>query len=105
MTLHPIGGVPPYSFSLASGALPPGLLLGATTGILSGKPASSGLFLGIVFKVTDSVGAVAILQPTSILVAGAFIPEAQGDGGDDNNTSDHLWHDDGVWDDDGVWMD
>lgn len=32
------GGTPPYAFALLGGALPPGLSLGASTGIVSGTP-------------------------------------------------------------------
>lgn len=38
------GGVPPYTYTVASGALPPGLLLDPATGLISGIPAVSGSF-------------------------------------------------------------
>lgn len=39
------GGQSPYgSWSLASGAFPPGLTLNATTGVLSGSPTTAGPF-------------------------------------------------------------
>jgi large repetitive protein len=38
------GGVPPYVWSVASGALPDGIGLNATTGLLSGTPTSAGTF-------------------------------------------------------------
>jgi autotransporter-associated beta strand protein len=40
-TLAATGGVPPYTWSLASGTLPPGLTLGSN-GAISGTPSSSG---------------------------------------------------------------
>jgi hypothetical protein len=43
-TLSVTGGTAPYSFSLASGALPAGLLLGSTTGTISGTPTATGSF-------------------------------------------------------------
>jgi hypothetical protein len=43
-TLSVTGGTAPYSFSLKSGALPAGLLLGATTGTISGMPTATGSF-------------------------------------------------------------
>ncbi len=36
------GGVPPYTYSLASGSLPAGINLGSTTGALTGTPTSTG---------------------------------------------------------------
>jgi len=38
------GGTPPYAWSITSGALPSGLTLDTTTGIISGMPSSSGTF-------------------------------------------------------------
>ncbi|MBI1763433.1 MAG: IPT/TIG domain-containing protein, partial [Acidobacteria bacterium] len=52
-TLTASGGVPPYSFSISDGALPPGLALNAN-GTLSGAPTQVGNF---VFNVEASAGA------------------------------------------------
>ena len=38
------GGLAPYSFSVSAGALPAGLTLDTSTGVLSGAPATSGIF-------------------------------------------------------------
>jgi hypothetical protein len=38
------GGTPPYTWSLASGALAPGLSLNPATGMISGTPTSTGVF-------------------------------------------------------------
>jgi hypothetical protein len=45
------GGLPPYTFSVASGALPAGLTLNTTTGAITGTPTAAGSFT---VKVTDS---------------------------------------------------
>jgi hypothetical protein len=44
-TVSATGGVAPYSFSLASGALPGGLTLDTNSGFISGIPAASGSFV------------------------------------------------------------
>ena len=36
------GGTPPYTWSLASGTLPAGLSLSATTGAIAGTPTTAG---------------------------------------------------------------
>ena len=41
-TLQATGGVSPYAWSLASGSLPPGLTLNASTGVISGTPTTLG---------------------------------------------------------------
>lgn len=46
------GGVGPYTWSLVSGALPPGLSL-STTGVISGRPTSVGQFT-FTIQVVDS---------------------------------------------------
>ena len=50
------GGTAPYTFSLASGSLPAGITLNATTGLVSGTAKAAGSFT---IKVTDSQGNVA----------------------------------------------
>ena len=52
-TIAASGGVSPYSFSLSSGALPPGLSLNAVTGAISGSPAVKGTYTFTIL-VTDS---------------------------------------------------
>jgi serine-aspartate repeat-containing protein C/D/E len=49
------GGVPPYSFEIVSGSLPPGLNLNPTTGVISGTPTTAGSSSFNV-KVTDGHG-------------------------------------------------
>lgn len=49
------GGTPPYTFSVLSGTLPPGLTLNAATGLISGTPTSSGTF-PLTIAATDANG-------------------------------------------------
>jgi hypothetical protein len=52
-TLTAKGGKTPYTWSISAGALPPGLGINASTGVISGTPMSSGTF-NFTVKVTDS---------------------------------------------------
>ena len=47
------GGISPYTFSISSGSLPPGLTLNTTTGAITGTPTSAASF-PFTAKVTDS---------------------------------------------------
>jgi hypothetical protein len=55
-SLARLGGVAPYTWSLTSGALPPGLVLSASTGLISGTPAAAGAGIFTV-RLSDSTGA------------------------------------------------
>ncbi len=67
--LSATGGVPPYTFSVPPGTLPPGLTLNSSTGAITGTPTTSGTFTFAVL-VTDSTGASAtsscsiVISPT-----------------------------------------
>jgi hypothetical protein len=52
------GGMTPYAWSIASGTLPAGLSLNASTGVISGTPTASAT-VDLTVKVTDSVGGTA----------------------------------------------
>jgi hypothetical protein len=52
-TLNAVGGISPYTWSISAGALPPGLSLNATTGVVSGMPTNPGSFMFTV-EVTDA---------------------------------------------------
>ena len=69
-------GWPPYSFSVASGALPPGLSLNSSTGALTGTPSVAGTH-SFQIRLTDSLGNTATTATSSIVVAAALnIPGA-----------------------------
>ena len=55
VSLQAQGGTPPYSWSLSSGSFPPGLLLNASTGTITGtaSPAASGTYT-FLLTVTDA---------------------------------------------------
>lgn len=74
------GGAAPYTFSLASGALPPGLALSAA-GLISGTPTDTGVF-SFVAQATDTNGclgtraySITVLCPV-IAIAPATLPSA-----------------------------
>ena len=58
------GGVPPYSFSLTTGALPAGLAL-STSGILSGTPSGTGSF-NFTYTVSDSSGSARTVSTVTV---------------------------------------
>jgi large repetitive protein len=66
--LQGAGGSPPYVWAVASGALPAGLSLNTTTGIISGKPTATGTFtFGVSLK--DSANITVLSTPLIILVS------------------------------------
>ncbi len=63
------GGFPPYTFSIAGGALPAGVTLNAQTGVVSGTPTGTPGIYPYTVRVQDSTGTSATL-PQSIAVSG-----------------------------------
>jgi hypothetical protein len=51
------GGIAPYTYAIASGALPTGLTLNSSTGVLSGTPISYGAH-SFTVKITDAIGSI-----------------------------------------------
>lgn len=54
--LNASGGTPPYSWDIASGTFPDGLVFNGATGAVSGTPTTLGIF-SFIYDVTDSTGA------------------------------------------------
>ncbi len=66
-----VGGVPPLTWTLASGSLPAGLSLGSSTNDtvnITGKPTANGLSTFTV-TLTDSLGETATSQPLQIVIS------------------------------------
>ena len=61
-TIVPLGSAGPFTFSIDSGALPTGLSLNSTTGVISGTPSATGVFT-FKIKCTDG-GAEAFKEYT-----------------------------------------
>ena len=66
VTLAASGGMPPYTWSVAAGELPPGLSLDSASGAFDGAPATAGRF-DFTVRVTDSFAQTAT-QPLGISV-------------------------------------
>lgn len=69
------GGVPPYAFDLASGQWPAGLVMDAATGAVSGVPSGTETQAGIALRVTDALGATAVLAPFTLTIIAAGAPQ------------------------------
>ncbi|MCU1478680.1 MAG: hypothetical protein JWQ64_3373, partial [Subtercola sp.] len=75
-TLTVTNGTSPFVWSISAGALPPGLTLGAPTGVLSGTPTVAGTYTFTV-QIVDASGQIASKSVTLQIVAAptiAFVP-------------------------------
>ncbi|WP_157555993.1 DUF7507 domain-containing protein [Herbidospora yilanensis] len=66
------GGTGPYTYSLASGTLPPGVTLNTSTGLISGTPTTQGAYAFTV-KVTDTNGQSDTRSGTVTVGAGPLV--------------------------------
>ncbi len=74
-SLAATGGITPYTWSISRGALPPGLTLSLTTGVISGTPTSAGT-ASFTVMVTDSgspaLTASSAFTITTVIPQGSF---------------------------------
>jgi large repetitive protein len=63
------GGTSPFTWSVSTGSLPPGVTLNASTGLLSGTPTTAGTY-SFTVKVTDSSGLSSTEAVTLTVIAG-----------------------------------
>ncbi|MCB1020982.1 MAG: putative Ig domain-containing protein [Acidobacteria bacterium] len=61
------GGLPPYSYRLASGMLPPGLVLNANSGLVSGAATAAGTYTAILEKAEIGSGSVYQTEVTFVV--------------------------------------
>jgi len=73
-TLTASGGKMPYSWSIISGALPAGLSLAASTGVISGSPTATGKN-NVTFQVKDGNNAMATAVLPISIIAGISITD------------------------------
>ena len=71
------GGVAPFTYSISSGSLPPGLMLNSSTGVISGIPTTAGAF-SFIIKVIDSQGLSATNNCTITITSNNPIPPGGG---------------------------
>jgi len=70
------GGTTPYTWALATGALPAGLSLNSSSGIISGNPTAAANAISLTFKVTDSSSPVQTQSVTLSLTISTSTPPA-----------------------------
>lgn len=76
-TLVIAGGVAPFTFAIVAGALPPGIILNAATGVIAGIPTTPGTY-SYTARVTDSLGATADSPNCPLIITGlAPVPQSK----------------------------
>jgi hypothetical protein len=89
-TLAATGGINPYTWSIAGGALPAGLFLNAVTGAISGTPTAMASNVALTFKVTDSEKSAQTKTTILPLTIAAAPPSSSGGGGGGGGGVDGL---------------
>lgn len=67
-TIAATGGLAPYSFSVSAGSLPAGLILTASTGVLSGTPTTAGSSTFTIQAADSETPAVTTTQSFTVLI-------------------------------------
>jgi hypothetical protein len=84
-TLNASGGISPYTWTLTSGALPAGLNLAASTGVISGTPTAPANNTALTFQVRDSetpaqtktVNLTLTIAPATLVITSSSLPSGQ----------------------------
>jgi uncharacterized protein (TIGR03437 family) len=71
-SLTATGGLTPYTFSVLTGTLPPGLTLAPATGLISGLPTTAGSY-PITFRVADAANAAVTANLTILISSSATL--------------------------------
>ncbi|MCU1352657.1 MAG: Ig family protein [Acidimicrobiales bacterium] len=79
-SLAAVGGASPYTWSISAGALPAGLSLSPSTGLISGTPSAAGT-ASFTAKVTDAGAKVATKALSIVVTAASDWPQAAHDEG------------------------
>jgi len=69
------GGTAPYTYTIASGALPSGLILSSATGLISGAPLGAGLF-NFTIRATDTGGCIGARAYTLSIIGAPVVAAA-----------------------------
>jgi hypothetical protein len=96
MTMMATGGVAPYTWSIASGSLPPGVTLASASGVISGTPTNAGNF-DFTMQAHDADSPIqTTTKPFSLTVL--YAPVITSLVGNTNNgtEADYLWYG-GAW--------
>ena len=82
-TLQATGGIAPYTWNIASGALPPGISLSSTSGVISGTPTSAATFAFTVqakdsesTPQTATAGLNIVVNSTTLAISSPSLPGA-----------------------------